>query len=683
MIKDEPLDILVVDHNSLNAELLNDVYAGQQIIAEFALAKSVPELLDKLDEKSWQQIILIIDNIPVSISALIEAIPGTSKNCSVIVLCQDYQRESALQYMYAGATEVFSLDETAYLARLTKEMISRQAQYNDIQAQLYNLQKSEQRSNALYEQIPLPIAVIHEGAFIDANPAFQQFFNIPNPDEIGEMSFLDFIANKDVDNIKRQLRDISNGNQHKNLTISNIDVKKRDGILCSVNLLVSPTEINNESGLQIIFQSTENHQQPVTRPEDDTAFLSPNEFHQILTLTIRDANQNLAHSLCLFEIDNFSRIKASTGITRANRLLHEISLYMEKQATTSLKISPFNSDVYTLLVSAESKEDCVHSVKHLQADFNNYAFSEIKQNIKLSSNIGLVHITDQLRTAEQALSLADVACTVSRNKKQSTLHIYNQEDDRSTIEHADQDWVDKIQDALKFDNFKLLFQPIVSLGADQEKYYEVLLRIKSSDGDDKLPNQFLRFARKSNLESKIDKWVIKRVVDILEENQQEPICFFINLSESSLKDIDFIHWLLENYSSQIMNLVFEIPEDIAIKWQSETLHFIQQISAHSGSICIDRYSNLPNGKSQLSALNADFFKIDGELISNLSTNRKHQSIIHTICQDTRQTDTKLIASYVQDADSLAILWRENVDFIQGNYLQAPASHLDYKFEGQI
>ncbi len=528
MMNFETPDILIADHSSINADLINDVFFQHHITANFSLSESVPELLKKLAEKEWHTIIIVIDDMAIAINALVKAMPKKNKRCPIIILSHDYNRESALDYLHSGATDVFSLNEIAHLAERTQKLLSENKLITKTQHQHKKLVESNKRFLALIEAIPLGIAFIHDGAFINTNLAFQNFFSTSNFDET---SFLDLIEDNHIKKVKNALKKATLKNSQTNSIIKAINVKKGEDEICSVNLLISTAHINDEHGLQIIIQP----------------------------------------------------------------------------------IKPIRKES--------------HIVKKA--------------------------------------------------------HIHSPAENNSTTKSADQNWANKIKDALTNDKFKLVFQPIVSLGANQESLYEVLLRIKDSNNDNELPNQFLHFAQQSKLEVEIDKWVIKNAVDILEKDNKDPIRFFINLSESSLKDWGFIEWLQENYDSQVMNLVFEIPEAMAMEWQPETLRFIQKIKALEGAICIEHFGNNPDKREQVSALNADFHKIDGGFIENLSTNRKNQSLVTHICQDTKKPTTKLIAAYVQDADSLAILWQEGIDFIQGNYLQPPESHLDYKFEGQI
>jgi len=687
MTNSEHPEILIVDKTNINADLINDIFCKHQITTNFSLTQSIPDLLAKLEQETWQAIFLFIDDIPISVDALIESMPDINKHCPVIVINQNYDRETALTHIRSGATDVFSLDEIDYLAKLTKKLLSRNQLTNTIKIQNCELNEWRDRFTLINDLTPISIAFIHDGAFIHTNPAFQHFFNIETSEDIADISFLDLVGNDDIEKTKTILKEMSNnvdvGAQTR--TIKSVNVKKDADSLYPVNLLISQTTINNEPGLQIVFQPTEWEIKSDTASSNQRQLLSVENFIHSLNLVIRNTHKKHTYSLSFFELNDYSNIKNNIGITRSGNLLKEISAFLVGHSSSELKVSRLNSDVYTLLVSADTASDCIKKIETLQGDFSNHKFSSIDKSIKVSCNIGIVHMTNLIHSPDQALSLADVACTVSRNNTQHHLHIYNPEEDRSTVESVDQSWADKIKDALKNNNFRLLYQPIVSLGAEKEKLFEVLLRIKSSGNEDTLPNQFLHFAQQSKLDNSIDKWVIKQSVQTIEKNQSEPIRLFINLSEASLKDINFIEWLQDNYDSQLINLVFEIPEHIALKWPSETLHFIQQIHNLNGEVCIDQFGNHPENQAQIDSLHADHHKIDGTFISNLSTNRKHQSIIHNICLNAQDsnTDTSLIASYVQDADSLAILWREGVDFIQGNYLQPPAGNLDYKFESQI
>ena len=304
-------------------------------------------------------------------------------------------------------------------------------------------------------------------------------------------------------------------------------------------------------------------------------------------------------------------------------------------------------------------------------------------NIQMPLNIGLVHLTDNIKSPDQAFSLADVACTVARNRKDNQIHIYNPQQDRSTVDVLDQNWAVRIKDALQNDNFKLVFQPIINLKNSGEASYEVLLRMKSTGESDILPSQFLHAARKSDLEIEIDKWVLSNTLSTVSHLEHQNTTVFVKLSESSLKSLEFFNWLKQLNTEDKQRLVLEITEELALQAPSEILNLLQE-RQHSGyKVCIEQFGNHPESENNLLELKADFYKIDGAFVNHLSTNRKNQSIVHKIALSAKNNNIKTIACFVQDADSLAILWQEGFDCIQGNYLQSPGPELNYQFNSLI
>ncbi|MBS0003494.1 MAG: EAL domain-containing protein, partial [Thioalkalivibrio sp.] len=72
-----------------------------------------------------------------------------------------------------------------------------------------------------------------------------------------------------------------------------------------------------------------------------------------------------------------------------------------------------------------------------------------------------------------------------------------------------------------------------------------------------------------------------------------------------------------------------------------------------------------------------FVKLDRALVQGLAEGSKSAPAILQLLQQTRASGVTIIAPYVEDADSLARLWNERVDLLQGNFLHGPDLHLAY------
>ena len=126
-------------------------------------------------------------------------------------------------------------------------------------------------------------------------------------------------------------------------------------------------------------------------------------------------------------------------------------------------------------------------------------------------------------------------------------------------------------------------------------------------------------------------------------------------------------------------MIFEIPETVAMNHPAETLHFVQECKLLGIENCLEHFGNSPDAVNELKALNIKYCKIDRAFTNHLSTNRKNQMVINSISREAKNIGVKTIACCIQDANSLAVLWQEGIDYIQGNYLQSPKPALNYQF----
>jgi EAL domain-containing protein (putative c-di-GMP-specific phosphodiesterase class I) len=78
-------------------------------------------------------------------------------------------------------------------------------------------------------------------------------------------------------------------------------------------------------------------------------------------------------------------------------------------------------------------------------------------------------------------------------------------------------------------------------------------------------------------------------------------------------------------------------------------------------------------------LSADFLKIDRSFIHNLANTKGNIEKIKSIVGEAQSLNKQTIAQFVQDANSLSILWQCGVDYIQGYFLQRPEASLMYEF----
>ena len=86
---------------------------------------------------------------------------------------------------------------------------------------------------------------------------------------------------------------------------------------------------------------------------------------------------------------------------------------------------------------------------------------------------------------------------------------------------------------------------VLVIAGDHGERYEVLLRMRDTEGRTLLPEQFLGAATRLGLDRLLDRWVVSRALRGLDARQQDHpgTVFFVKLGTASVADPSFPEWL--------------------------------------------------------------------------------------------------------------------------------------------
>jgi len=80
-------------------------------------------------------------------------------------------------------------------------------------------------------------------------------------------------------------------------------------------------------------------------------------------------------------------------------------------------------------------------------------------------------------------------------------------------------------------------------------------------------------------------------------------------------------------------------------------------------------------------LPVDYIKIDGSFIQNLAENPDDQILVKALCDVAKGFGKKTTAEFVENAATLALLEKMQVDYAQGYYIGRPAPAYETFFKG--
>ena len=159
--------------------------------------------------------------------------------------------------------------------------------------------------------------------------------------------------------------------------------------------------------------------------------------------------------------------------------------------------------------------------------------------------------------------------------------------------------------------------------------------------------------------------------------------FFINLSADSLRDETFLLFVcdcLRDFNVKGSWFCFQVKDEDVRKHIDAATPLLEGLKKIKCQLAIDRFGLSPKPESLLKRLDFDYAKLDAAFMKDLASDQGNQDKLHAIHELIRSHDVKSVATAVEDANSLAILWTVGLNYIQGYFLQEPSETIAYNFQ---
>jgi EAL domain-containing protein (putative c-di-GMP-specific phosphodiesterase class I) len=221
-----------------------------------------------------------------------------------------------------------------------------------------------------------------------------------------------------------------------------------------------------------------------------------------------------------------------------------------------------------------------------------------------------------------------------------------------------------------------MYQPIIALDCDQtllHRRVEVLLRMLDEENQVITPGAFLPAASRFGLITKIDRWVINRVLrGYAHVFMQNPdLVVSLNLSSASVADESLVEHLLQVFGNSVVNpeqVCFEMSEASFSHNLANASRLIERLHDMGCEVSIDNFGSGLANFSALKDLPLDFIKIEGQLIRDISSDDVDLTMVTAINQMAHLLNIRTVAENMDNELVLTRLKSIGIDYAQGFYL---------------
>jgi EAL domain-containing protein (putative c-di-GMP-specific phosphodiesterase class I) len=231
-----------------------------------------------------------------------------------------------------------------------------------------------------------------------------------------------------------------------------------------------------------------------------------------------------------------------------------------------------------------------------------------------------------------------------------------------------------IRDALDNDNFVLFCQPVFSLQAERITQYELLLRLRDSDGRMVRPFGFLEPADRFGLMAEIDRWVVQHALDLLEQDATGDLRLEVNIAAQSLGDFELTSLIEQHIAMTDLDpgrLILEVSENVAAANLEDCERLAKRLRGLGCGFALDDFGSTFASFRHLRDLPINYLKIDGDLVVTVTESRTGQLTIKSLVELAKGLGAETIAEYVSDDQTLEFLREQGVGYAQGYRIGRP------------
>ncbi|MFK7885384.1 MAG: EAL domain-containing protein [Gammaproteobacteria bacterium] len=413
-----------------------------------------------------------------------------------------------------------------------------------------------------------------------------------------------------------------------------------------------------------------------------TGLVNRREFESRLEHALEKAKAGeTSYAVCYMDLDQFKMVNDSCGHTAGDALLSQLGSLLKAKIRWRDTLARLGGDEFGLLIESCSLEESMEIAETLRKTISDFKFVWDERTFNLGVSIGLVPVGENNDDMASVLSAADSACAAAKDAGRDRVHCFRENDIEMMRRRREMQWAARINNALdenRFELFRQYIQPL-SDAPDLERgdHYELLLRMRDSNGALISPDVFISAAERYNITPAIDRWVIEHALDWLLENPGElsklAMCS-INLSGQSLGDDKFLPFVINEFRRRSMDgskICFEITETAAVQSFSQANRFINSLKELGCKFALDDFGTGLSSFAYLKSFPVDFLKIDGSFVKGILHDPIDREMVRSINSIGKLTGKKTIAEFAENAEIIEQLRELGVDYAQGYGVAEP------------
>jgi diguanylate cyclase (GGDEF)-like protein len=376
------------------------------------------------------------------------------------------------------------------------------------------------------------------------------------------------------------------------------------------------------------------------------------------------------------DLDKFKQINDTYGHSMGDRVMSLVAERLAALIGTDDILIRYGGDEFVVVSpnagTAQSAERIARKfIEALEAPF------EVGEDkIQLGACVGVALTEEHCTEPDDVLRDADAAMYKAKAMGGGEVAIY----DRSMASRITPSTAERrLREALAKDQFRLLYQPVVSLQTQRMVKVESLIRWEDPERGMISPGEFIPALEDTGLIVPVGTWVLQEACRQAHEwatkhSHQAPLMVTVNVSARQLAQADFgdvLRRVLDETGVDPATICLEITEGAVMADVDAAWSMLRQAKALGVYLALDDFGTGFSSLSFLRQFRLDIVKIDKSFVDGLGQSREDTTIIEHVIGMARGLGMVTVAEGVETADQVRYLRSLDAHMAQGFFYSKP------------
>ena len=423
---------------------------------------------------------------------------------------------------------------------------------------------------------------------------------------------------------------------------------------------------------QLEFQA---HHDPLTGLPNRALFL------EFLTLALARARRKRNGTAVLFlDLDEFKNYNDSLGHDHGDELLVAVGRRLKGVLRPGDTLARFGGDEFTVLCEdlggPDAKQHAIDVAERLLVALKT-PFLPAGEERFLSASVGIALASGSREQPEDLLRDADAAMYRAKERGKARWELFDERMRARARERLETE--SALHRALERNEFRLFYQPIVSLAEARYVGVEALVRWQHPERGLVAPQDFVTLAEETGLVIPLGAWVLADVCRQYGEWRRDArvdpnLTVSVNLSAKQISHPGIVETVEETLARSTLpaaNLCLEITESVLLDDTGPALKTLRELKDLGVMLSMDDFGTGYSSLGYLKRFPIDAVKVDRSFVDGLGSDAEDSAIVAGVVSLGRALALTVVGEGVETEGQLTALVELGCDQAQGFFFSPP------------